>query len=76
VRRYFLIAGGAFLIGVPLLWLVLCLIGAVLAFWSYGDYPSRYEVGVLALTCVIGTVMIVAGLDLLSSAKAASQTRK
>jgi hypothetical protein len=69
MRRRLLITCGALLVAIPLLWIALLVAGSALAFWFDYSYPSRYGIGILVLTSIIGLVMLVAGLDIISSAK-------
>ena len=69
MRRLLRIACGAILIAVPPLWVALFLVGSAAAFWYDGSYPTRYGLGILVLTSIVGVVMFVAGLDMVSSAR-------
>ena len=65
--RHFLIACGTLLVVIPLLWMVVFVMAAVCNFWFDGTYPSRYDVAILVLTSIVGAVMIVVGMDIVSS---------
>jgi hypothetical protein len=69
MKRRLQIACGVFLVGLPLIWVALFVAGSAAAFWYDGSYPTRYGLGVLALTSVIGVVMLIAGLDMISSGR-------
>ena len=67
MRRWFLIVCGTLLIVIPLLWVAFYLTGSVLIYWFAGFYPSRYGLGIFVLSLFVGIVMVVAGLDIVSS---------
>lgn len=67
MRRLFLIACGTLLISIPLLWVVFYLTGSVLTYWFVGLYPSRNGLGIFVLSLFVGIVMVLAGLDIVSS---------
>jgi len=73
MRRRLLITCGTLLVRVPLLWIIFALLGFTWTFWFAGEYPTRYALGVLGLTSVIGLVTFIPGLDIISSAKNSKQ---
>jgi hypothetical protein len=69
MRRWFLISCGMLCIVVPTLWIALYTVGLIRIYWLEGFYPGRYRLGILALSVIIGIVMVIAGLDIASSWK-------